>query len=59
MTKYWYAIQRNEEDNDWGTGSYDLEEAKKMAKAAGCKKIAVIDESGDGLCVDEIDLEEN
>ena len=29
MTKnYWYAVLTDNEDNDWGTGSYDLDEAE-------------------------------
>lgn len=29
--KKWYAVLLNEDD-DWGTGSRDFEEAKEMAK---------------------------
>ena len=56
----WYAVLYDCEDNDWGTGSYDLEEAKKMAlryRADGWPEafIAVIDESGpDAFCLDVI-----
>lgn len=28
----WYAVMENREDNDWGYGSYDLNEAKEMLK---------------------------
>lgn len=28
----WYAIQRDAEDNDWGTGSFNWDEAVEMAK---------------------------
>lgn len=39
----WYAVEKDEEDNDWGTGSFDLAEAKKIAKAYGPDaRIAVI-----------------
>jgi len=55
--KNWYAVQRNTED-DWGTGSYDLNEAKQMAKAQMDEYpdtlIAVIEESENPVCVDEI-----
>ena len=37
----WYAVQETTED-DWGTGSHDLEEAKEMADRLGCDIIAVI-----------------
>lgn len=39
----WYAIQRDAEDNDWGTGSFDWDEAVEMAKAKGYEQIAEID----------------
>ena len=60
--KYWYAVQMNREDNDWGTGSFDLDEAKEMAKKYPEGLIAVIDggydENGNAttgpICVDEI-----
>lgn len=62
--KYWYAVLRDREDNDWGTGSFDLEETKAMVKELHPENgfIAVIDancdENGnattDGLCVEEI-----
>ena len=53
---YWFAIQMDREDTDWGTGSYDLDEA--MAKAAdnGARYIAVIDETDDPICIDMIEL---
>jgi len=28
----WYAVMMDREDNDWGTGSYDLEEAIAMVR---------------------------
>lgn len=61
MSKYgnWYAILRDDEDNDWGSGSFDWDEAVRMAKAAGFEQIAEIngnyDDNGDPtidtLCV--------
>lgn len=41
--KNWYAIQRDAEDNDWGTGSFEWEEAIEMAKKKGYERIAEID----------------
>lgn len=29
---YWYAVMQDNEDNDWGYGSHDLDEAKKWLK---------------------------
>ena len=65
--KYWYAVLRDREDNDWGTGSFDLDEAKAMVRRL-CPDgfIAVIDggydEDGnatiDPVCVDEIEQED-
>lgn len=54
-TAYWYAVLRDEEDNDWGTGSYVLDEAKEMAIGYGEKAyIAVIYEDDNPVCIDEI-----
>lgn len=60
--KYWHAVQKDAYDNDWGTGSFDFEEAKKMAKQYPDGQIAVIDggydEDGnattDPICVDVV-----
>lgn len=66
--KYWYAVMMDREDNDWGTGSFDLDEAKAMVLRDYPNDgfIAVIDggydEDGnattDPLCVDEIEQED-
>ena len=32
MKKYWFAVEMDEEDGDWGTGSFDWNEAVEMAK---------------------------
>ena len=57
MTKLWYAVQKDRED-DWGKGSYALEEAKEMAREQKedypDTLIAVIAENDDPLCIDEI-----
>ena len=51
----WYAVMADDEDDDWGTGSYNLDEAKKMVKKYPNGYIAVISESThDAVCVDEI-----
>jgi len=55
---YWYAVQRDTED-DWGTGSYSLDEAKAMLRDLRAdypnSLIAVIDNStSNPVCVDEI-----
>lgn len=54
----WYAVQTDPSD-DWGTGSYDLEEAKARAREMRedypDTLIAVIDNSTDQpVCIDEI-----
>lgn len=59
MKKIWYAVMSNREDNDWGTGSYDLDEAKSIAReyrAGGNAEayIAMIEEGDDPTCIDEI-----
>lgn len=57
----WYAVMRDLEDSDWGTGSYDLDEAR--AKVAELREdgytdayIAVIDmhNEDDPVCLEEI-----
>ena len=59
--KYWYAVMKDNEDDDWGYGSYDLAEAQKMVEKFPEGYIAVIDEGldengnpGDPICVEEI-----
>lgn len=52
--KNWYAVQRTTED-DWGTGSYSLEEAIEIAKQTeGASLIAVIEMGDDPVCIDEL-----
>lgn len=47
----WYAVESGPEDNDWGTGSYDLKEAIEMAKKYGDgAQIAVINNGPDPVC---------
>lgn len=53
---YWYAVMADEEDSDWGYGSKDLNEAKKMCREMGSQAyIAVILEGVDPICVGRID----
>lgn len=51
MNRLWYAIIMYQGDTDWGTGSDDLEDAKKKAIEMNVYCIAVID--GDE-CIDKI-----
>lgn len=46
----WYAVQETTED-DWGNGSYDLDEAIEMANKSGYDIIAVIEND---VCIDEL-----
>lgn len=60
MTKevsYWYAVMADDSDNDWGYGSKDLNEAKKMCRDMEKPDayIAVILEGVDPICVGRID----
>lgn len=61
--KKWYAVMRDNEDTDWGTGSTRLREAAKMVRKMrrnGNEEayIAVIDITSDDMaaqiCIDEI-----
>lgn len=50
----WYAVV-TDEDNDWGTGSYDYQKAVEMCERYGKNAyIAVIEEGNDPICVKEI-----
>ena len=61
MKKNWYAVLDDGSDNDWGFGSFDWNEAVKMAKECGCEQIAEIDggydedgnDTEDPICVAE------
>lgn len=61
--KKWYAVVRDNEDTDWGTGSTRLREAAKMVRKMRREgdeeaHIAVIDITSDDtthqVCIDEI-----
>ena len=50
-TKYWYAItDLQNEDNDWGYGSYDYDTAVEMLKERGYGEISVIADNEDLEC---------
>ena len=59
--KIWYAVLRDEDDNDWGSGSEDRAEALQMAEEIGEDAyVAVIDVTDDDpLCIDEIRRDED
>lgn len=52
--RLWYAVMQDNEDNDWGYGSHDLDEAMEMVKKYPEGYIAVIEEGNDPICIDEI-----
>lgn len=55
MEKKWYAVLRDDEDNDWGYGSENYEEAVEMARKMGPDaRIAVINNGKDPVCEDII-----
>lgn len=58
--KKWYAVEKNADDFDWGTGSYDYDESVDMAKEYGEEaRIAVIVEGGpDPICVEIIEYKD-
>lgn len=59
VDRIWYAVLQDSQDSDWGTGSYDLEEAKKKCLACGGDAyIAVISEGNDPICIEEIRQED-
>lgn len=67
--KIWYAVQIGADDNDWGYGSYDEQEALRMAQEAAennpdwLVRIAVIDQGPDGnadpVCIEERIIQED
>ena len=58
-TKIWYAItDLQNEDNDWGYGSYDYETAVEMLKERGYGEISVIANNEDPECKSIITLED-
>lgn len=55
---YWYAVMKDTEDIDWGYGSGDFEEAKRMAAKLRPDNpgahIVVVDITGDPVAVDQV-----
>ena len=57
-TKIWYAItDLQNEDNDWGYGSYDYDTAVEILKEIGHGEISVIALNEDPECKNIITLE--
>lgn len=60
--KLWYAVLVDADDNDWGYGSEDLDEAKQLVMDRldiyPDAYIAVIQEGDDPICVGEIHQDE-
>ena len=56
--KLWYAVMRDRDDDDWGTGSFDLETAKELCRKYPEGYIAVIQEGSNPVCIDEIEQED-
>ncbi len=53
----WYAVMKDKKDEDWGTGSYQLENAERMAREIGGEAyVAVIEEGVNPICIEEIHL---
>lgn len=50
----WYAVIKDYDDNDWGTGSRSLEEALIMAKEMNAKAIVIVNDDGDPVAEDVI-----
>ena len=58
-TKIWYAItDLQNEDNDWGYGSYDYDTAVVMLTERGYGEISVIANNEDPECKSIITLED-
>lgn len=56
----WYAVLRDREDNDYGYGSFDLDEAERMCRDMESDEayIAVVDADDGDFCLDEIRQED-
>lgn len=59
MAKLWYALMTDNDDSDWGTGTFNRDEA--VAKCKAWREsiypdayIAVIDDGDTPVCVEEI-----
>lgn len=58
MSKMWYAVMMDNDDQDWGTGSYDKSDAIKLCREYRADYpdayIAVIEEGAVPVCIDVI-----
>ena len=59
VTTIWYAVMTDNDDYDWGSGSYNLDEADERVnnlREQGYTEayIAVIRENSDPICIEEI-----
>lgn len=52
--KLWYAVLKDREDNDWGYGSWYLDEAVELAYGIDAEIIAVIKLGDDPVCIEEL-----
>jgi len=50
----WYAVLRDENDTEHGTGSYDYTEAVKMAMNSGCEYIGSF--TADDYCIEVTEI---
>lgn len=59
-SKIWYVLMKDRDDTDWGTGTYNKQEAMETVQSwredvYPEAYIAVIDESGnEPMCIEEI-----
>lgn len=53
---YWYAVMRDDEDTDWGYGSFDYDEALEMLRPYVNGYIVKVEEGDDPVAVDEIEI---
>ena len=54
----WYAVVEGRDDDDWGTGSWDLDEAEEMARKRGPEAYIVIVDDLNGVSIGEIRQDE-
>lgn len=47
----WYAVMMDDEDIDWGTGSYNKNEALKMLHRMEADHIDIVEDNDDPICI--------